>query len=164
MIKLKNSALLAIFISLSVIGASIKVPAVAGSIALDSVPALVGAILVGPLFGAITAFFGHLFSAMLGGFLLGPLHLVIALEMLLITYVFSFVYNKGYRRAGLILFVFLNSIVAPIPFIFIISSTFYLQIFLPLLIGSIVNALITALLLPKLVKFMNKQMSGQKHA
>ena len=162
--KLKNGALLALFISLTVIGASIKIPAIAGSIALDSVPALVGAILVGPLFGAMVAFFGHLFSALLGGFLLGPLHLIIALEMLLIVCIFSYLYNKGYRRSGFILFVFLNSIVAPIPFIFIISSTFYLQIFLPLLIGSIVNALITALLLPKLVKITSKQMLGQRHA
>jgi len=53
-------SLLALFIALSVIGASIKSPAVIGSVALDVFPALFSSVLIGKRTGAVVAGLGHM--------------------------------------------------------------------------------------------------------
>ncbi|WP_288527977.1 ECF transporter S component [uncultured Secundilactobacillus sp.] len=74
--QLKRLVLAAMFLALCVIGANLKMM---GSIAFDSMPAFLGAILMGPWYGAILGIFGHLLSAGLAGFPLSlPVHGVIA--------------------------------------------------------------------------------------
>src|SRR5699024_12280428 len=63
----KKMSLLALFIALSVIGASIKIPAVIGSVALDVLAALFAFVLIGKRTGAVVAGRGHILRAFLGG-------------------------------------------------------------------------------------------------
>jgi riboflavin transporter len=85
-------ALLAVFCALSAVGANIKI---AGSIAFDSLPAFLAAMLLGGPEGAAVGAAGHLLSAMLAGFPLTlPMHLVIAAEMAAICYVTGWLVTK----------------------------------------------------------------------
>src|SRR5699024_11545012 len=73
----KRISYLALFIALSVIGGLITLTSPVGSIALDSFPALIAAVWIGKNSGAIVGTVGHLMSALLGGFVLGPFHIMI---------------------------------------------------------------------------------------
>lgn len=86
----KKISLFGIFLALAVVGASIKIPAVIASVALDMVPALIGAVVLGGRAGGCIAFFGHLLSALIGGMPLGPFHVLIAVEMAVLVWVFGF--------------------------------------------------------------------------
>ncbi|WP_353949091.1 ECF transporter S component [Sporolactobacillus sp. Y61] len=142
-------AWMSIFIALSVVGAYIKIPAVPGSIALDSFPSLVAAAVLGGPTGALTAAFGHLVSAYLGGFPLGPFHLFIAAEMALLVSGFVWLYNHVNQFIAGAFFLLGNAILAPLPFWFIISKGFYLTIVPPLFIGSLLNIGIALLTIPR---------------
>jgi len=74
-----NLVITALFIALSFVGANIKI---FGTIAFDSLPAFLAALLLGPVYGAAIGFLGHLFTALTSGFPLGvPMHMVIAVSM-----------------------------------------------------------------------------------
>lgn len=88
----KKISLFGIFLALAVVGASIKIPAVIASVALDMVPALIGAVVLGGRAGGCIAFFGHLLSALIGGMPLGPFHVLIAVEMAVLVWVFGYFY------------------------------------------------------------------------
>jgi uncharacterized membrane protein len=78
-ISTKNLVLMALFIALSFAGSYLKV---FGTIAFDSLPGFLAALLFGPVAGAIIGFLGHFFTALTSGFPLSfPLHLVIAASM-----------------------------------------------------------------------------------
>ena len=74
----------ALFAALCAVGGLIKIPSAIGSLALDTVPALVSAAFLPPVFSGIAAMLGHTASAMYAGFPLGPFHVLIALEMFVI--------------------------------------------------------------------------------
>jgi len=141
---------LAMFTALSTVGAAIKIPAIVGSVALDVFPSLLAAALLGSGAGAIVAAFGHLLSAVLGGFPLGPMHFFIAVEMAVLVWLFGILYKNGKKAAAFVLFIFGNAIVAPLPFILLMSKGFYLAIVPSLLIGSIINTVITFVVIPHL--------------
>lgn len=85
--RLKRVTLAAMLLALCVVGANLKIM---GSIAFDSMPAFLGAILLGPWFGLFLGIAGHLTSAALSGFpLTVPIHLVIALCMGICMFVFG---------------------------------------------------------------------------
>ena len=161
--KIKNIAILAVFIGFSVIGAMIKIPAVIGSIALDSFPALIAAIILGPVGGAIVAAIGHLMSAMVAGFPLGPMHLIIALEMAIILLLFGFVYKKGKKLGSYLLFIVCNGFLAGVPFIFILGIVFYIGTLPSLVVGTLINAIAAALVAPKLVVFTEAHSAKKGH-
>lgn len=148
----KKLSLLALFIALSVIGASIKIPAFITSIALDAFPAMLAAVLLGGKRGAIVAAFGHLVSALIGGFPLGPMHLVIAVEMAVIVWCFSLIYQSGKKTTAGLFFVLMNSFIAPIPFIFMLGKGFYFTIWPSLLVGASFNTIIALILIPRFKK------------
>lgn len=150
---------LAMLTALSAVGAAIKIPAVVGSVALDVFPALLAAALFSGWAGAIVAAAGHLLSAMLGGFPLGPFHFLIAVEMAILVWIFSALYknNKKVLAAGL--FIIGNSLIAPIPFIFLLNKGFYLAIVPSLLIGSIINTGIALFAIPRLAFLVTKTLS-----
>ena len=50
--NIKKISLISLFIALCVAGASIKIPAVVSSVALDMIPALIGSVMLGSLPGA----------------------------------------------------------------------------------------------------------------
>ncbi|WP_408006362.1 ECF transporter S component [Pseudalkalibacillus sp. A8] len=152
----KKISLSGLFTGLSVVGASIKIPAIIGSIALDVFPALVAAVMVGRLTGAIVAAVGHIVSSILAGMPLGPFHFMIALEMGFLVWIFAILYQKGRRMYAGLIFIIGNAIVAPLPFIYLISQSFYVAIVPSLLIGSIINAVITFLLVHRFHTLMIK--------
>lgn len=141
-------------VALTSIGGAIKVPAIIGSVALDSFPALLASVLIGGIAGGIVGTAGHLLSALLGGMPLGPLHGLIAVEMFFLAYLFGLFYRNGKKWLAGVLFVFGNTIIAPLPFIFFMSKAFYLSLIPSLFIGSFLNMLIAFIVIPRLVKVM----------
>lgn len=98
--RLKRLVLTAMLIALCVVGANIKIM---GSIAFDSMPAFLGAILLGPWYGAFLGVVGHLTSAAFSGFPLTiPVHLVIALCMGICMFVFGLL-RHGKQHTGIVL-------------------------------------------------------------
>jgi uncharacterized membrane protein len=146
----KKISLIALMIALSAVGASIKIPAVVDSVALDALPALLAAALFGVGAGAVTGALGHLLSALIGGFPLGPMHILIALEMAVLVWIFGILYKKSKKMLSGIVFIIGNAFVAPIPFIFLMNKGFYAAIVPSLLIGSLINTVIALILIPRL--------------
>lgn len=151
--------MLALFCALSAVGA--KFP-IYGSIALDSLPAFLAAILLGGPEGAIIGAMGHMLSALLSGFPLTiPLHLVIASEMAAICFVTGWLVNERHLpiwAAAIVTFV-LNAFVSPLILIAWPGMGWgvCLTLLLPLVIGSAVNAAAAAALgyaLKKPLKFV----------
>ena len=100
----KNLVLTALFIAVSFVGAHIRVFA---TIAFDSAPGFLAALLLGPLQGAVIGFLGHLLVALISGFPLSlPIHLTIALSMAITMVGFGYCYkalkNKVSEAAALI--------------------------------------------------------------
>jgi uncharacterized membrane protein len=151
--SIKKISLISLFIALSVAGASIKIPAIVSSVALDMVPALLGGVMFGSIPGAIIAFVAHLLSALLGGMPLGPFHLLIGLEMAVLVWLFAIFYKKGMRWLASILFIVGNTLVAPLPFLFLMGMGFYLGMLPSLFIGALINTVIALLLAPRLIRF-----------
>ena len=87
----KNLVITALFIAITFIGSYIKI---FGSIAFDSFPGFLAALLFGPVIGAAIGFLGHLLTALSSGFPLSvPLHIVIAFSMAITMFVFGLVYK-----------------------------------------------------------------------
>ncbi len=81
-----------LLIALSAIGAMIKIQ---GTIAFDSMPGYFAALFIGPTAGGFVAGLGHLLTAITSGFPLTlPLHLITALQMGLIVYIFGALSKK----------------------------------------------------------------------
>jgi hypothetical protein len=152
-VNVRKISLIALFIALSVAGASIKIPAIVSSVALDMVPALVAGAVLGGGFGATIAFLGHLLSALIGGMPLGPFHFVIALEMAVLVWSFAFIYHKKKRAIASIVFIVGNTILAPLPFLFIMGSGFYMGMLPSLFIGAVINTILALILAPRLSAF-----------
>ncbi len=90
--KVKEIVSAALFIALSFIGANIKIM---GSIAFDSMPGFLGALLFGPAYGAFIGMTGHFLTALLSGFPLSfPVHMIIIVDMAATMAIFSLVYRK----------------------------------------------------------------------
>ncbi|MDO6658250.1 ECF transporter S component [Anaerobacillus sp. 1_MG-2023] len=153
----KRASLLAMFIALSVVGALIKIPSVIGSVALDAFPALVAAVLLGSRSGALIAGFGHLLSALIVGFPLGPMHLLIAVEMAVLVWLFGALYEKSKRKTAVGFFLIGNGVVAPLPFLFMLGMGFYMAIMPGLVVASAINLVLAMALIPRLVTIFEKK-------
>ncbi|WP_404451243.1 ECF transporter S component [Virgibacillus necropolis] len=156
----RKLSLLALFIALSVIGASIKIPAIVGSIALDAFPALLASVLLGKYQGAIIAGFGHVVSAFLAGMMLGPMHLIIALEMAIMVWCFSVIYQTGKKKFAGLFFILSNSFLAPLPMIFLFSEEFYYALLPPLFIGATFNTVLALVLIPRFKTIFSRRIVG----
>ncbi|MER2088502.1 MAG: ECF transporter S component [Sporosarcina sp.] len=148
--QLKRLTLTALFATLCVIGGLIKIPSGIGSLALDTVPALISAAFLPPVFSGVAAMLGHTASAMYAGFPLGPLHALIALEMFAIIIVFARLHKAGHSVMKWIFFIVANGLLAPLPFYFLISPAFFLGAVPFLLLATIVNAVVAAVVMPSL--------------
>ncbi|MGE6368902.1 ECF transporter S component [Planococcus kocurii] len=148
----KKLALAALFISLSAIGGMIKIPLGITSIALDSMPALIAVLFFTAPLAAIIAAFGHLISALFGGMPLGPLHLIIAVEMWLVVWLFAKLHQAGRHWLKWLAFVIGNGVVAAVPFYFLLSPAFFYASVPGLLIAASINAAVAALLMPYVLK------------
>jgi ECF transporter, substrate-specific component len=152
--QVKRITLTAFFAALCVIGGLIKIPSGIGSLALDTVPALISAAFLPPVFSGVAAMLGHTASAMYAGFPLGPFHVLIALEMLVIVIIFARLHKAGRNVTKWIFFIVANGLLAPLPFYFLISPAFFLGAIPFLLLATIVNAVVAAVVMPSLQHVM----------
>ena len=92
----KKLVIAAFFIALSLVGSYIKI---FGTIAFDSLPGFLAALLLGPVYGAVIGFSGHIFTALTSGFpLSAPMHIVIASTMAITMFGFGFTYKALFDR------------------------------------------------------------------
>lgn len=143
--RIKMITILASFIALSFVGSLLKIPSPFGTVALDSFPAFVAAIVISPLAGAIVGFFGHMLTSLSVGFPLSiPIHLFIALQMAGVSYVTGYVSRRVNLVIGLLVGTFLNGVIAPAMFIPFeaFGTAFFLLMAVPLTVGSLVNFLL----------------------
>lgn len=85
--KINKITICSLFVAMCFIGANIKFM---GSVALDAAPALIGTLLLGPIYGMALGFFGHIVSSLLAGFPLTlPVHIIIALMMAVTMYMYG---------------------------------------------------------------------------
>jgi uncharacterized membrane protein len=153
----------ALFVALSVIGGMIKVPAPISSVALDSFPALVAAVLLGPAAGALTGAFGHLVSALMGGFPMGPLHIIVAIEMAAVIWLFGKLYTAGNKWSASLFFILLNGLVSPAPFILFLGIPFYISAVPAITIAAAFNGIAAYVLIPRIAPVFAKRY-GRLHA
>ena len=150
--QLKKMSLISLLIALCVVGASIKIPAIVSSVALDMVPALLGGVMLGGIPGAMIAFFGHLVSALIGGMPMGAFHLIVGLEMAVLVWLFAIVFKKGHRLLASIFFIVGNTLLAPLPFLFLMGIGFYIGLIPSLFIGALFNTALALVLAPSLIR------------
>ncbi|MGD6902889.1 ECF transporter S component [Bacillus infantis] len=155
--KNKKMMLAALFIAFSAIGAAVKIPAVIGSVALDSFPALAAAALLGGGSGSIVAGLGHLLSALVGGMPLGPLHFLVAAEMAVLVWVYGKLWGSGRRKMAFAIFAAGNTFAAPLPFLFLMGTGFYIAIVPSLLIGSLLNGLLAFWAVPRISRVLGER-------
>ena len=140
---------LALFIGMSVVGGYIKIPnPITSSIAFDSLPAYLAALIFGGPFGAIVGFLGHMVSAAMGGFPLSlPVHLIIGVEMALIMIVFNYIAKKINMVSAVAVGIVLNGAGSGLPLIFIpgLGMPVYLGSIVPLTVATIFNILLCVL-------------------
>lgn len=153
----KRISFLALFVALSVVGGMLKIPSPVGSIAFDSFPALIAAVWLGRNSGAIVGVVGHLMSALLGGFILGPFHFMIAIGMGIVIWIFGNLYKSFQPIIPNTFFVIANGFILPLPFIFIMSFPFFLSILPSLVIATIINLVLASLLIPRFTPFFKNQ-------
>lgn len=139
---------MALFVGLCAIGSLIKIPSGLGSLALDTVPALVSVAFLPPVFSGVVALFGHTASAFSAGFPLGPFHILVALEMFVIVYLFARLHKAGHNRFKWVFFVVANGLIAPLPFYFMISPAFFVGLLPFLFTAAVVNAIVAAVVIP----------------
>lgn len=147
-LETRQMVLIGLFIALAFVGSFVKIPSPFGTVALDSAPAFIAAMLLGPVPGAIVAFMGHLLTSFNVGFPLTiPIHLLIATEMALICFLVGIIFRKGSLFLALAVGLLLNGVAAPASFILIpqFGLPFFTIMIIPLLIGSVINLIIVAI-------------------
>lgn len=157
-LRLKRLTLVAVLLALCVVGANVKIM---GSIAFDSAPAFLGAILLGPIDGAFLGFFGHMVSAALLGFPLTlPIHLVIAVMMAICMFAFGWI-RKRFGRSRLATIVisdivgYLINVPLEIAPLYLMMNAAIFAFFIPLTIATVLNLVVCELVyafLPQSIK------------
>ncbi|HBK69217.1 MAG TPA: alpha-ribazole transporter, partial [Firmicutes bacterium] len=144
----KRVSIIAIFLALSAVGAMIKIPSPIGTIGLDSAPGYFCALAFGGVEGAIVIGIGHILSAAVCGFPLSiPIHVVIALAMMLWSLVYRWVAFKikyGIIPA-IVLVSLLNGVVTCFLLVFVGGWGMVFGTMPFLLLASAVNIIISAI-------------------
>ena len=139
----KRIARMAIFIALSAVGSFIKIPSPTGTVALDSLPGYFSAVAWGYLEGAIVISLGHILTAATVGFPLSiPLHILIAVMMMIWAVIFRWTSEKIHWTVGIAAATFFNGVVATAAFIPIFGEGFFYAMLIPLVVASFVNVAI----------------------
>ncbi|ALC86576.1 hypothetical protein AM499_12600 [Bacillus sp. FJAT-22090] len=154
--KLRLLTLAAMYAALSTIGAFVKIPVGIGSAALDTVPALVSAAFLPPVYAGAASLVGHLSSSLYVGFPLGPFHIIIAVEMFLILFVFTKLHQTGHYLMKWVFFIVANSLLATLPFYWIISPAFFAGALPGITIATILNAGIAMIVSPVVERVMER--------
>ena len=84
------------------------------------------------------------------------LHLFIAVEMFLLVFTFSKIYQTGNSIISILFFVLGNGVILPLPFLYLMGKGFYISMVPVLLIGAVLNGIIAQLLMPRLTAFLKE--------
>lgn len=147
--KTRKIAWMGMLIALSFVGSYIKIPSPFQSIALDSMPAFLGALMLGGLEGAVIGFLGHMLTAANAGFYLSvPIHILVAFIMAVTLYAFYWTYKKSNLYAAGVVGILLNGMAAPLVLAAIpkFGWAFFVGITPFLLLASAVNIILGILL------------------
>ena len=156
--QVKRLTVTAMFAALCAVGGLLIIPLGIGSTALDSAPALISAAFLPPVYAGAVALIGHVASAMYAGFLLGPFHVLIALEMFIIVAVFARLHKAKRNVLKWVFFIIANGFLAPLPFYFLITPAFFIGALPSILIATVANACIAAVVMPTLKNIANGQL------
>ena len=108
--RIQKLTLTALLVAMCFIGANIKIM---GSIAFDAAPALVGTLLLGPVYGTALGFFGHMVSALLAGFPFSlPVHIVTAVMMAITMLAYGMTRNWAKNKLNGKVAIILSCIIA----------------------------------------------------
>ncbi|MGX9133111.1 ECF transporter S component [Rummeliibacillus sp. JY-2-4R] len=150
--KLRIITLTAMISALCAVGAMIKIPVGISSAALDSAPAFLGAVFLPAPAAGLAAAIGHLVSAYIGGFPMGPFHIIIAIEMFLVVWGFAILHQKNHPILKWIFAIITNGLLSPLPFYWLISPEVFFTITPEIFIATLVNIAIVAVCIPILSK------------
>lgn len=127
----------AMLIGLSGVGALVKI---FNTVALDSMPGYFAALFLGGGYGAVVAGLGHIITSITSGFPLGiPIHIYVALQMAVYSYLFRLIYEKTNIYVGVIIGTLLNGPVAALLLVPILGWGFFAAWTFPLTIASFAN-------------------------
>ncbi|WP_165347134.1 ECF transporter S component [Gottfriedia acidiceleris] len=159
----KRIVLLSLFIALSAVLSNIKI---VYSIAFDSLPAFLAAMMISPIAGGIVGALGHLLTAITSGFpFTVPVHLFIAIQMLVIVWIFGVLFKKMNQYIAMVVAIILNGPVATLLSGLLIAylnhsftvktiSSFFMLMVVPLTLASAAN-IVLAFILQKVMKRAN---------
>lgn len=140
-------SLSAAFVALCVVGSLVKIPSPTGTVALDSLPGFLGALLLGYGEGAVVAFLGHILTSLNVGFPLGfPVHLLIALEMGGIVLLFRYTFLRLGAFPAILSGTLSNGILAPLSLVPLFGWGFFSGILPSLIAGALTNIVLATIL------------------
>lgn len=143
---LRNLSMAGLFIALSLLGANVKFWG--NTIALDSAPGFLAALLLGSGYGGLVGAAGHIFSALISGMPLSPVvHMITAVSMAVVMMLHGFLARKfGNGLVGIftrvIVAILMNSVIATLPLIPILDWGMIVSLWVPLAIATTANVLI----------------------
>ena len=155
--KLRIITLTAMVSALCAVGAMIKIPVGVTSAALDSAPAFLGAVFLPAPAAGIAAAIGHIVSAGIGGFQMGPFHLLIAIEMYLVVWGFAKLHQLNHPILKWGYAIVANGILSPLPFYWLISPKMFYAVTPGIFIATIVNVVIVAICMPIVSKAFSRR-------
>src|SRR5699024_11510296 len=98
-------------------------------------------------------------SAPLCGFFLSPFPIIIAIGMGIIVSIIGNLYQSFNPIIPNTFFIITNGFIMPLPFIFIMGFPFFLGILPSLVIATVLNLIIAALLIPRFAPFFKNQLN-----
>lgn len=155
--KLQLIVLTALISAMCVIGSFIKVPGFITTAALDSAPAFISVAFLPPLYSGFAGLIGHFATALTSGFPLGPFHILIAIEMFIIIYIFNLLHKNGFSVIKWVFLIIANSVLSPVPFYFLVSPEFFVASLPSLIIAAAINAFVAMILIPVISNVFSKR-------
>ena len=149
--RIQKLTIVALLVAMCFIGANIKLM---GSIAFDAAPALVGTLLLGPVYGMALGFLGHMVSSLIAGFPLSlPVHIIVAIMMAVTMIAYSLTRKWTQERANYTTAIILSSIVAfllncPLSLLALypLLGNMVYALFVPLAVASVFNIIVAEIL------------------
>lgn len=166
--KTKKITTVALMISISILGGAFPITQ---SIAFDSFAAFLTTLILGPSMGMIVAFFGHMFSALFSGFPSTlPVHLIIAVLMMICVYAYGYIRNKWSNKPILskVVSIFVAYLINTPIALFILYpllKQMVFVLFVPLTMGSLANLLLAEIIyafLPEKIKYFSTLKNSSK--
>lgn len=141
----RKLVLIALFLAISYLGAFIKIPGPAQSIALDSFSGYLGGLVLGGVYGGFIGSLGHIFTSMVSGFPLSlPVHMIISAMMFFAILAYSILTKKFNIVVGTVVGTIINGVLMPVMLMVLpgMDKGFLIALIPILTIASFVNIII----------------------